>query len=158
MKRGPPLPVHGLGKTDLQNDAAERLRQDIERGAARHGSDERVVIALGRGFHRERFWRYAMLAGEAGHGFRRGRFGWTQSAFLAVGLACRQAFGAQHQASRRRVQRDRIVGNLQLLELQPQAFESRRNHPIGNFFGADFEQEGKRSQAHCATSATAGCR
>ena len=61
-------------------------------------------------------------------------------------------FGAQHQPARRGVQRDRFVRNFQLLEQQAQVFERRRNHPIGNLFGADFEQEG-RMQAHWATSA-----
>ena len=91
----------------------------------------------------------ALLAGEAGHRLRRGGFRRPQDALFAIGLTRGQAFGAQHQASRGGIQGDGIVGDLQLFEKQPQVFERRRDHPIGNLFGADFEQEG---EAHWATS------
>ena len=48
--------------------------------------------------------------------------------------------------------RDGLVRDVQLFEEQAQVFERARNHPVGDLFGADFEEEG---QAHCATSAAA---
>ena len=73
-------------------------------------------------------------------------FAGPMHALFAIGLPLRQPVGAQHQAPRRRIERHRLVRNLELLEQQPQIFERARNHPIGNLFGADFEQE---RQAHC---------
>jgi hypothetical protein len=118
----------------------------------RHLAGERVIFALGRGLHRQVRGRDALLAREPGHRLRGRRFRRPHDALFAIGLARGQPVGAQHQAARGGVHGDRFVRDRELLEQQPEIFQRAGNHPIGNLFGADFEQEGK---THWASSETA---
>src|SRR5665811_424491 len=69
--------------------------------------------------------------------------GRTEYALHRIRLPGRQSFGAQHQAPRGGIEADRFVRDFQLLKGEAQVFERRGNHPIGDFLGADFKQEGK---------------
>ena len=112
--------------------------------------DETVILALGCGLDGEIFRFHAVLARETRHRLRRSRFRRTHDALLAVGLALRQPVGAQHEAPRRGIEDHGLVRDFELLEQQAQVRQRPRNHPVGDLFGADFEQE---RDAHCATSA-----
>ena len=94
-----------------------------------------------------------MFAGEPGNGLRGGGFGRTEDALHGIGLTGGETFDAQHEASRGGIQADGIVGDFQLLKGEAQVFERRGNHPIGDFLGADFEQEG---EAHWPPSLALG--
>ena len=114
--------------------------------------DENVILALGGGLGRQVFGLDALLAREPGDRLRRRGFRRTLDPLFAIGLPLGETVGAQHEAARRRVERHGVVRDLQLFEQQAQVFQRVRNHPIGNFFRADLEQE---REAHCATSAAA---
>ena len=168
-------PVHGLGKVQAEDEAGEGLGQDIDDVAARHLLEVGVVLALGSGLHLHLVGLDALLAGEAGDGLRRRGFRRTEDAFHGIWLAGREAFGAEDEAPRGGIEADGFVGDVQFLKGHAQVFERRGNHPIGDFLGADFQQEGEVRLAagflalglgqlvqgmgggHWATSTTACC-
>ncbi len=97
----------------------------------------------------------ALLAGEAGDGLRGGGFGGTEDALHGIRLAGRETFGAQHEAARGGIQADGFVREFPASRRSRRRFSSAvGNHPIGDFLGADFEQEG---ETHWATSAVTAC-
>ena len=77
-------PIHGLGEVDAEDDAGQRLRQNVLGGAPRNLPDEAVIFALGRGFDGQRLRRHALLARETGDRLRRGGFGRAENALFAI--------------------------------------------------------------------------
>ena len=144
-------PVHGFGEVDTEDHAGESFGEDVDDVAARHLLEVGVVLALGSGLHLHLVGLDALLAGESGDRLRGGRFGGTEDAVHAVGLAGRQAFGAQHEAPRGGIEAHGFVRDLELLKGEAQVFQRAGDHPIGDFLGADFEQEGEGG--HWAASA-----
>jgi hypothetical protein len=133
----------------LEDDAGERLSQDVFGEAARNLPHKAVVLALGRGFDGEVLGFHTLFAREARDRLGGGRLGGAEHALLAIGLPLGQPFGAQHQAARGGVEPHGFVRNVELFKQKTQVLERARNHPIGNLLDADFEQE---RQAHAATS------
>ena len=134
-----------------EDDAGQRFGQDVDGAPAFHLPGEAVIFAFGRRFDGEVFGLDALLAREAGDGLRRAPISAgpstrsSESACARAGLRRAEPGGAAwRRASRIR------AAMFELLEKQPQIFERGRNHPIGNLFGSDFEQE---RQAHWAASA-----
>src|SRR5579864_869489 len=78
---------------------------------------------------------------------------WTQDELLAIGLAVDQAVGPKNKASRGGVDPGDPAAQALLIEKYLkcvlQMIQGRDDHPVGNFFGADFEKEG---EAHAASS------
>ncbi len=149
-------PVHRLGEVDAEYDAGQRLGQDVDGAAAFDLPGEYVIFALGRGFDGEIFGTRCPASGEPGDGLRRARIsrvrgralrnrpgdrailrragrdgaGWHRGARIRAGV----------RASRKAVARfSRAVGN----------------HPIGDLFGADFEEEREAHWARLLLARTA---
>ena len=52
------------------------------------------------------------------------------------------AVGAEHKPARSSVEADGVVREVELFEEEPEILQGRGDHPIGDLFGADFQQEG----------------
>ncbi len=141
-------PVHGLRKRDFGDHTRKAFRQDVDGAASSDLTQVSVVFALRGRFDGEIFGLDAMLARESFDGLGIGGTGGAGQLFFSVRKTFGQAIHAQHEAARGGIQSNIGCGKAKGGEVRAQAFERAMNHPIGDFFGADFEKKG---EAHCAT-------
>src|SRR5262249_36722268 len=99
-------------------------------------------FALAGGLSGQVFRLDAVLASEPGNGLCWRRFRRTLNTLLAIRLLNVEALGAQHQPPGSGIERYRLVRDAEFLEELAQVRERIGNHPIGDFFGPDFEEEG----------------
>ena len=151
-------PEHGLGEIDFSNDAGERFRQDVEGLTAFYGFAEVVVFALGRRDDFKVGQCDAHLLGEALRGTGTGGFRGAERGLDFVRLGCVQTFGTKYETARGGFRsRDcatEIVLSQDSGEELFQVLECRLDHPVWNFFTADFEQEWQGHQAVTSTATT----
>ena len=144
-------PVHGLREVDAEGSVRAALRPGCRGCAALHLLAESVVLALGRRSPRARSSGVTpCLRAKPATACAGADFGGPRTRSSVSGW---RSGRPSARSTRRRGVASRLTdscGISELLEQQAQVFERGRDHPIGNFLGADFEQE---RQAHCATSA-----
>ena len=97
-----------------------------------------------------------LLLGETSHGCGRSGLGRAPDSLFGIGLLCDDAFRANNQAARGGIGADGRVAQLvrfqQVADGAAEILQSARQHPVGDFFGANFEEE---VHAACSTHASA---
>ena len=153
-------PVHGFRPGDFRDQRGEGGGEDVAGFAAGDGAAEGVVFALGGGFDGELVEGDAVFAGETGGGAFAGGFRRAHDKFVAVGLADGEGGGAEDEAAGGAVELEvRCFEAVFIEDGAEEAFEvgeGRGDHPVGDLFDADFEEEGAEV-AHAATPARRIC-
>ncbi len=138
-------PVHGLGEGSLQDQLRERAGEDPGRAAPRDPANITVLLrfAVGQDFQLIDF-QTLFLRKSRDCDFGRGLSGSPDTLFgFRLGLF--DAFNPDHQTTRCRICPYGDIPELVLLQqvadCASEVVEGAGQHPVRNFFSADFEKE-----------------
>ena len=136
-------PVHGLGQWILRIDIRQRLGQDVVHRPAGH------LLHVGRSIRRARWLQRAKLIAAPDASWRSPRRALARRGFRRtfdelLGIGWRSGRPSARNTSRRGVASTLGVAacpRFRCLEQFAQVRQRAGDHPVGNLFGADLEQE-----------------
>src|SRR5579872_634856 len=147
------VPIHRFGPGGAEDQTGQRLGENFLRLAALHLLPETEVFTLWRRFGAELVGRGAHFPGETVGGSGSGGFRRPQQQLFGVGLLRDELLDEEGEAARRGVgsgdhSAEAVLVD-QFLKAVLEVIQRGGDHPIGDFFGTDFEE---KWDAHAAAS------